>query len=453
MVQTLKRDLTFLDQAYDQASLRDHARFADYRKRGSRTPYPAALHSFFRVPDSQIALNRSEHPRYDQPQFGLAMEDCFGDWTLVKRGGGPVDHERPWVPTWDRFVSVSGEARNIVQEGSWFFETPSGRRRICSLDTYCDERKCRFTYAYPAADESTAQKEFARLLLWIDQHHYLKNSTIRWDGERIDRKTQVTWEDVALAADVQRTIRENVQRFVELAPSFARNGVPNRRGLLLYGPPGNGKTLIGRILASTTRPTFMYVTAADAEDPHALRKGFALARRLKPAIVFLEDLDLYATDRRSGPDCRTLGEILAQLDGLADNDGLMVIATTNDLTAIEPALRERPSRFDVVVEIGPPEADARRKILVARLAKCAAPASELLDEAVARTDGFSAAQVQEAAWRIIQQAILAGSLTPDGLAQPTRRELEAALPGPADTPPRRRVGFATNGKPCQSRVK
>jgi ATP-dependent 26S proteasome regulatory subunit len=115
---------------------------------------------------------------------------------------------------------------------------------------------------------------------------------------------------VALAADAQRSIRDILRQFLELGPVFARNGVPNPRGLLLFGPPGNGKTLIGRILASTTRATFMYVTAADADNLDALRDGFALARRLKPTIVFLEDLDLYATDRRSGPDCRTLGEIL-----------------------------------------------------------------------------------------------------------------------------------------------
>ena len=137
---------------------------------------------------------------------------------------------------------------------------------------------------------------------------------------------------------------------------------------------------------------------------------------------------------------------------LENNDGLMVIATTNDLTAIEPALRERPSRFDLLVEIGPPEAEARRTILTRRLAKCAPLLPELLDEAAARTDGFSAAQVQEAAWRIIQQAILAGSPTSDRLARPTIRDLESAIPALARRTysPSRRLGKRGN-QPCFDR--
>ena len=318
-----------------------------------------------------------------------------------------------------------------------------GHRRVFSLDEGIDGRdSCCLSLAYPVADEREAQRELRQLYDWIDKHHYLRNAMIRCDGTRILRAKPAAWDDVVLAAEAQRTIQTNVRQFLDLGPVFSRNGVPNRRGLLLYGPPGNGKTLIGRVLASTAPATFMYVTAADAECPEKLRDGFALARRLKPTIILLEDLDLYAAERGSAAECRTLGEILAQLDGLENNDGLMVIATTNDLAAIEPALRERPSRFDVVVEIGPPDADARRKILARRLAKCAPPPPELLDEAVARTDGFSAAQVQEAAWRIIQQAILAGSLDAAGLAQPTLRDLEAALPGLGASRTRRRVGFS-----------
>jgi hypothetical protein len=372
----------------------------------------------------------------------MAMEECFVDWTLVKRGGDPNTCCRPWIPTWARFTASSGEVRSLVQEGTWFFQTPLGERRVCSLDAFREPGRCRLTFVYPKADDQAAQDELRRLHEWIDEHHYLKGATIEPDGTRIAYKARPTWDDVVLAADAQRTIRDNIKQFLELGPVFARNGVPNRRGLLLFGPPGNGKTLIGRILASTTRATFMYVTAADADCLNALRDGFALARRLKPTIVFLEDIDLYATDRRSGPDCRTLGEILAQLDGLANNDGLMVIATTNDLTAIEPALRERPSRFDVVVEIGPPDTDARRTILASRLAKCAPTSEDLLNEAVARTDGFSAAQLQEAAWRVIQKAILAGSLTTDGLAQPKLRDLDAALPEMGTSTTLRRVGFS-----------
>lgn len=439
----------FMNQSYFHATIRDRLRVERLSHRQNySTPYRGAIRSFFKIPTARIAIYRDDFRPYDSRQISLGMEECFADWKLLKRGGERYTACRPWLPSWTRFEIAPGEFRNLVEEGTWFFQTPAGQRRVFSLDEGLDGREsCCLSLAYPMADEREASRELRQLYDWIEKHHYLRNATIRCNGTRILRSAQAAWDDVVLATTAQRIIRDNVRQFLELGPVFTRNGVPNRRGMLLYGAPGNGKTLIGRVLASTTRATFMYVTAADAANPDALREGFALARRLKPTIMLLEDLDLYAADRGISAECRTLGEILAQLDGLASNDGLMVIATTNDLTAIEPALRERPSRFDVVVEIGPPGADARRTILSRRLAKCAPPSPELLDEAVARTNGFSAAQVQEAAWRIIQQAILGGSLNSEGLAQPALRDLEAALPGLGASAARRRVGFESNGRP------
>jgi SpoVK/Ycf46/Vps4 family AAA+-type ATPase len=300
-----------------------------------------------------------------------------------------------------------------------------------------------------AADEGPAAlKEMETLEDWIDEHHYLKGQPIRLDGT-IVRCMPRSWDDVALADSARDAILRNVQQFLSLRPAFAKNGIPNRRGLLLYGPPGNGKTMIGKIIRATEKVTFLYVTAADCIEAPAVRGAFALARRLKPTILFLEDLDLYATDRRGADTsvCVALGEILAQLDGLTENDGLMVIATTNDLTAIEPAIRERPNRFDAVIEVGPPDADARRRILKTRLGKLPPLAERFYDEAVRRTDGYSGAQVQEAAWRIIQQAIFNGALDADGMATPTERDLELALPKTPEAHVRRRVGFseAANG--------
>jgi hypothetical protein len=207
---------------------------------------------------------------------------------------------------------------------------------------------------FPKGDETAAREELAPLYRGIDDEHYLKGQTLRAGGKLLEKSRDASWDDVALFESSRRIIQENVRQFRSHGDLIAKNGVSHRRGLLVYGPPGNGKTLIGRVLATTEPATFLYVTAADADNLAVLREAFALARRLKLTIVFLEDLELYASDRRGTADCQTLGEILAQLDGLSDNDGLMVIATTNDLTAIEPAIRERPSRFDLIVEVGPP---------------------------------------------------------------------------------------------------
>jgi SpoVK/Ycf46/Vps4 family AAA+-type ATPase len=152
---------------------------------------------------------------------------------------------------------------------------------------------------------------------------------------------------------------------------------------------------------------------------------FKLARQLKPTILFLEDLDLYAGERASGGSV-TLGELLSQMDGLEENDGLIVVATTNDLEVIEPAMRDRPSRFDVVLEVGLPEADARRQILTRALAR-QKPTTDLIERAVAETAGLSGAQLQEVAIVAIQRAIFRGDVDAEGIARVLAEDLAAAV--------------------------
>jgi SpoVK/Ycf46/Vps4 family AAA+-type ATPase len=113
------------------------------------------------------------------------------------------------------------------------------------------------------------------------------------------------------------------------------------------------------------------------------------------------------------------------MDGLEENDGLIVVATTNDLEVIEPAMRDRPSRFDVVLEVGLPEADARRQILTRALAR-QKPTSDLIERAVVETAGLSGAQLQEVAIVAIQQAIFRGDVGAAGIARVAAHDLAAA---------------------------
>ena len=183
------------------------------------------------------------------------------------------------------------------------------------------------------------------------------------------------------------------------------NGVPLKRGIILHGVPGTRKTLVGKVLAGLKLATFVYVTAADMAALESVRSIFDLARRLAPTILFFEDIDLFTDDRSSYCSNAMPGEILAQLDGFETNDGLNFIATTNDLAAIDPAIRERPSRFDVVIHIELPSRFARLEILARNLPSTSAD-DMLLDEAARVTDGPSDAQVREVAFLALRRAIL-----------------------------------------------
>jgi hypothetical protein len=166
---------------------------------------------------------------------------------------------------------------------------------------------------------------------------------------------------------VRLAIEQNTVEVFRRREAFRRNGVPFKRGIILHGAPGTGKTLVGKVLAGLKLATFIYVTAADMSGLESVRSIFDLARRLSPTILFFEDIDLFADDRSSYCSKAMLGEILAQLDGFESNDGLVFIATTNDLAAIDPAIRERPSRFDALIHLDLPSREARRNILLQNL--------------------------------------------------------------------------------------
>jgi SpoVK/Ycf46/Vps4 family AAA+-type ATPase len=134
------------------------------------------------------------------------------------------------------------------------------------------------------------------------------------------------------------------------------------------------------------------------------------------------------------------------MDGLECNDGVIVVATTNDLAAIEPALSERPSRFDVVLEVGLPAADARRRILAQHLQRQSADA-EVLDRAAAATEGCSGAQVREVAFRAVQRAILRGAVDRLGLAQVDDLDLQTAGDQVLGKQKRSAIGFCTSSTP------
>lgn len=224
-------------------------------------------------------------------------------------------------------------------------------------------------------------------------------------GEILEDFEPRTWEDVALEPAVWMVIEQNTVEIFRRREAFRANGVPLKRGVILHGVPGTGKTLVGKVLASLKLATFVYVTAADMSGLESVRSIVDLARRLSPTILFFEDIDLFADDRSSYCTNALLGEILAQLDGFETNDGLIFIATTNDLTAIDPAIRERPSRFDVVVHLDLPSRQARRQILMQNLPFTIASGT-LLDDAAFATDGLSGAQVREVAYLALQHAIL-----------------------------------------------
>lgn len=403
----------FLSQSHAEATLADHYKF-HVLKEQNHSQWSRSVHKFLKANSADTIAQVSLAPHYDLPNIHRALARAFPDWKLCKRHGLSPQLSGGMQPATFRLMHVRPDKRvSLLAEGSLFFEAPDGSRRVVTIrrDHSIGSEVYVWKMTGQASEQAKIRKESKIVANLIHRKSYLRKQVIRPSGNLIFPLERLTWDDIALPRPVVEALLRNTVGVLERRAAFRRYGVPLRRGVLLYGPPGTGKTMIGKILAGLGVATFIWVTAADIEgDAARVCSVFKMARRLRPTILFFEDLDFHAADRKRLLQTGVLGELLTQMDGLESNNGVIVVATTNDLASIEPAIKDRPSRFDAVLEIGLPNKDARRQIIQRQLETLKVDAGGLELMATA-TEGLTGAQVREVAIVALQEAIFCDSPT------------------------------------------
>jgi len=211
----------------------------------------------------------------------------------------------------------------------------------------------------------------------------------------------VTYEDVGGVDRELARIRELVELPLKYPALFRQLGIQAPKGVLLYGPPGAGKTLIARAIAADSRLHFLHVDGPSimrkyyGESEARLREVFEEARRHAPSVVFLDELDALAPRREAvhgDVEKRIVGQLLALMDGLEDRGDVVVIGATNIPELLDPALR-RPGRFDREIAIPVPNRDGRRAILRIHTRGMSLHADVDLDELARVTHGYVGADI------------------------------------------------------------
>ena len=256
-------------------------------------------------------------------------------------------------------------------------------------------------------DEEIPENVLNKMIIYDkDFEDALKNVRPSAMREVLVETPNVGWEDVGGLEKVKQELKEAVEWPLKHPESFTKIGIRPSRGLLLYGPPGTGKTLLAKAVAKESEANFIQVKGPSllsmwvGKSEEGVRKIFERARQVSPCIVFFDEIDALAGRRgqESGTKVteRVLNQMLAEMDGLEDMKGILVIAATNRPDLLDPAVL-RPGRFDRILLVGAPKEKGRLAILNVHTKEMPLSKEVNLKDIARKTDGYTGADLEAVA--------------------------------------------------------
>jgi cell division protease FtsH len=218
------------------------------------------------------------------------------------------------------------------------------------------------------------------------------------------KRSDMVDELLAWNPAIRQQLKKDVLDFLRLMPILGERGLPNSRGIILSGAPGTGKTMYAKSLAAESETTTILISAEMIQQRHDVKAAFKLARRLSPTLVIIEDIDTAGTVSRKFTDHPILGEYLQAMDGMESNNGVVILATTNHTENIDPAISDRPGRFDRIIEVPLPDKNQRKEIIqnLMRNMPTKIHSGKTIDKIAANSRGLSGAWIRE----VVQTAMI-----------------------------------------------
>ncbi|MBN2335096.1 AAA family ATPase, partial [Candidatus Bathyarchaeota archaeon] len=212
----------------------------------------------------------------------------------------------------------------------------------------------------------------------------------------------IPWDEVGGLEEVKQNLKEAVEWPLKNPERFMRLGINPPKGILLHGPPGCGKTLLARAVATESEANFISVRGPEifskwvGESEKAIREIFRKARMAAPSIIFFDEFDALVPARGSAADSRVtervISQLLTEIDGLISLQNVVVLAATNRPDIIDPAVL-RPGRFDRRVYVPPPDYEARLRIVEIKTKDMPMNGDVNLEALAKRMDGYSGADI------------------------------------------------------------
>jgi transitional endoplasmic reticulum ATPase len=249
----------------------------------------------------------------------------------------------------------------------------------------------------------------------------------------------ITYEDLGGLKEAVTKVREMIDLPLRHPELFKRMGVKAPKGVLLKGPPGTGKTLLAKAIANETSANFFSLSGPEimskyyGESEARLREMFLRAEHNAPSIIFIDELDAIAPKRENimgDVEKRVVAQLLSLMDGLSSRGLVVVIAATNRVNAIDPALR-RTGRFDREIEIGVPDSDGRREILHIHTRGMPLRKNVDINKIADMSHGFVGSDLQllakEAAMRAIRRILPEIDLTAESIPSDVLKKIQVDM--------------------------
>ena len=287
----------------------------------------------------------------------------------------------------------------------------------------------------------------------------------------------VSWDDIGGLDEAKRELREGIELPLKHPDAFRRIGIRPAKGFLLFGPPGTGKTLLAKAVAREAEANFIAAKSSDllskwyGESERQVSRLFQRARQVAPTVIFIDEIDSLAPERGGGigePAVteRVVNTLLAEMDGLEELQGVVVIAASNRPALLDPALL-RPGRFDDLVYVSVPDREGRLHILKIHTAAMPLGADVDLETLADRTQGYTGADLEDLTRRAGLQALredintesipmrffeealkeTRASVTED--MEREYRELAETLKSESPRGRRKQIGFSVDDRPPQ----
>jgi transitional endoplasmic reticulum ATPase len=253
---------------------------------------------------------------------------------------------------------------------------------------------------------------------------------------------QVKWDEVGGLRQVKQELMESVEWPLKKPEIFKKMGIKPPRGILLYGPPGCGKTLLARAVATESEANFISIKGPEifskwvGESEKAIREIFRKGRTAAPAIIFFDELDAIVPRRGqgyadSGASERVISQLLTEIDGIESLQNVLVIAATNRPDMLDPAVM-RPGRFDRLIYVPSPDLESLKEIFTIHTRSMPLSRDVVLEEVARKAQGYSGADIEA----IVREAAMNALREDIESTEVSRRDFDVAMErvGPSVTP-------------------